>query len=136
MRPYRLLSVLAAAAGLLALSGCRTPKPALPKPIAATTIKLAPDNRDVPKSIKINETLTVVLPPPIDPGDAWEIVANNTKLLPQISALKTDSKGGATATFMAVHFGRSLLRFVALKPGQTVSAPTDLYQIIVTANTD
>ena len=132
---FRSLIVLTAGAGLLLAAGCETVKP-LPPPRASTTVVLEPKNRSVLATVPPGNGLIVILPAPSEgPGYAWEVVANNVKVLVQTSAVKPLPKPTAerafTVTFQSVHPGRSIVRFAAIKAGATESEPDDLYEIAV-----
>ena len=138
MTSFRPLFALAAGAGLF-FAGCQTTRP-LPPPRSIVTVVLDPKNRSVLTTVPPGNGLTVLLPEPsAGAGYAWEIVANNVRVLVQTSAIKPLVKPtperAFTVTFQAVHPGRSIVRFVAVKPGESVSEPDDLFEIAVGSKT-
>ena len=129
------LTVALAAAGLLLASGCQSSK-ALPPPKSTSTLVLTPNNRQVLSTLPLYGQLQVFLPAPQNgPGYSWVVVSNNVRVLPQTAMLQPVPKPtpdrAYAATFRAVYPGRSILRFAAIKPGQTESEPDDIYQVAV-----
>jgi len=117
------------ALALVLLAGCDT-APAY-KPHSIQTVTLSPDKPAPPVEMEVVTGLRVILPRPAPGADfIWEIVSNNTKVLPQTSALRDDpagpigSKDTESVSFYAAHPGRSVVRFVLVHPGDLDAVPT------------
>jgi hypothetical protein len=123
------LLVPAALALVLALSGCVSAPDRHPKEtqkVVLSTDRAAPDIE-----IEVVSAVEIVLPsgPAGSAGDAWEIASNNVKVLEQMGPMKPEAPGDAFAapttrvSFYALKPGKSVLRFVLVKPGVAEETP-------------
>jgi predicted secreted protein len=122
---------LVAIAALLAPLGCAH-RP--PPPAKITEVPLSAAHRAMEGSINLGEGVRLALPAPTRPGTQWVLLANEARVLEQLDALQIAPDGTATITFRARHLGRSVVRFAALRPNQTESVPSDVFQIAVEVN--
>jgi hypothetical protein len=125
--PLRALGAL-----LIALSsGCDTAPSRVPR--STQTVRLATGLVSPDVAMEVVTAITVVLPPAsqISAGDVWEIASNNNRVLEQTSALREDPSSGASATFYALKPGRSVLRFVLVRPGEAEAIPAAKCEVTV-----
>jgi predicted secreted protein len=81
--------------------------------------------------MQLVSAVRVVLPgPEAGAGTAWEVVSNNTRVLEQTGPLKAIPSSGAPgsaattiASFYSLKPGRSVLRFVLVRPNEAESVP-------------
>jgi len=119
----------ALALALLLAAGCDTARTY--KPRSLQTVTVSPDRPGPAVEMEVVTGLRVILPRPAPGADLiWEIVSNNTKVLPQTSSLRDDpdgpigTKGTESVSFYAAHPGRSVVRFVLVRPGDLDAIPT------------
>jgi hypothetical protein len=123
------------AAGLLA--GCEDHPDH--QPHSMQTVALSPDRPAPPVAIDPVAGLRVTLPTPGPGSDyVWEIVANNVRVLRELTPLRRDPPGAGgdpatfSMTFYAAHPGHSLLRFVLVHPADTDAVPAAKCTLAVT----
>lgn len=109
------------------------------QPHSMQTVALSPDKPAPPLAIEPVAGLRVTLPPPPPGSDfVWEIVANNVRVLRELTPLRRDppapgGEGGTSSmTFYAAHPGHSLLRFVLVHPADTDAIPAAKCTLAVT----
>lgn len=134
MRTCSFLLFLAALVGLW--SGCESTGNELPPPKATADLALRPEERDVLATLQVGNALRVILPPPQEPGYAWEIVANPGRVLRQITGLRPvpGAPDHLAVTFQATRPLRSRILFMAIRPGQAESTAAEQYSITVGVN--
>jgi hypothetical protein len=125
-----------ALAALLAASGCRTATVRHPK--HTERIDLAADRAAPDVEMVVVDAVEVGLPPGPDgsAGFVWEIASNNAQILEQMGPLKAAPAAGsgappATVSFFALKPGRSILRFVLVRPGEAETTPAAKCQVMV-----
>jgi hypothetical protein len=131
------LPIPAALALLLVLSGCASAPERHPKD--TRTVVLAADRpaRDV--EIEVVSAVEIVLPsgPAGSAGDLWEIASNNVRVLEQMGPMKPEAPGDALAApvtrvrFYALKPGKSVLRFVLVRPGVAEETPAAQCAVVV-----
>lgn len=129
----------AAALSLLVLAaGCES---AVRLPRSTQTVVLAPDKPMPVVDADVVTNVKVVLPGP-DPasGLIWEIVSNNVRVLDQTTGMKPvadAAPGSAPQTsmlFYAKKPGKSLLRFVLVRPNEAEAVPVSKCAVLVRVN--
>ena len=120
----------AAAIALMVLSfGCDSApvrQPRTTQKVVLTANQAAPDvEAGVVSAVEI-----ILSPgPPGSAGYAWEIASNNDKVLEQMGQLKpmpvddASMAPAATVSFYVLKTGKSLLRFVLVRPGEAEAIP-------------
>jgi hypothetical protein len=102
------------------------------------TVVLDPDQPSPEVDAEVVTNVRVVLPGP-DPGSGlvWEIVSNNVRVLDQTTALKPvvdptpGAKPATAVTFYAQKPGRSILRFVLVRPNEAEAVPVAKCAVLV-----
>jgi hypothetical protein len=126
----------AAGLSLLVLAaGCES---AIRQPRSTQTVVLAPDKPMPVVDADVVTNVKIVLPGP-DPasGLIWEIVSNNVRVLDQTTGMKpvVDAAPGAaprtSVLFYAKKPGRSLLRFVLVRPNEAEAIPAAKCSVLV-----
>jgi predicted secreted protein len=80
--------------------------------------------------------------PPGSAGYAWEIASNNDKVLEQMGQLKpvptadTSMAPAATVSFYVLKPGKSVLRFVLVRPGESEAVPEATCAVTVRVTDD
>jgi hypothetical protein len=134
------LALALAALGLFLASGCES-STALPPPKTSVALVLSPQSRQVLATVRLHGELKIFLPKPQGgPAYSWEVVSDNTAVLPQTSPVKpapnpTDEQA-YVVTFQSIRGGRSTIRLAAVQAGQSEQEPDDLYQEAVGIKTD
>jgi hypothetical protein len=125
----------ASCAALLVLAaGCES---AVRQPRSTQTVVLAPDQPMPTVEADVVTNVKVVLPgPDAGSGLIWEIVSNNVRVLDQTSGMKPAeaAPGGAPRTsvlFYAKKPGKSLLRFVLVRPNEAEAVPIAKCAVLV-----
>jgi hypothetical protein len=121
-------------AAALALScGCDSTAQRNPKTTQNVVLSAEHAAQDV--EMEIVSAIRVVLPPGPQgsAGDDWVIAANNARVLEQMGPLKPDPAmpGFTTVSFYALKPGRSVLRFVLVRPGEAESVPAATCEVTV-----
>jgi hypothetical protein len=83
----------------------------------------------------IESAVRIVLPGP-EPGSglAWEIAENNASVLEQMgrpAAVPGGQPATSTVSFYSLKPGRSVLRFVLIRPGQREAEPAAMCGVVV-----
>jgi hypothetical protein len=94
------------------------------------TLVLSPEGPSPTVDVEVVTNLHVVLPGP-EPGSGliWEILANNTRVLEQTSAIRAvppalpSEKSTTTVTFYSLRPGKSTLRFALVHLNEDVATP-------------
>lgn len=118
---------LAAAIVAAALFGCEGAPVRHPKAYEKVALSASQASADV--ALGIGSCLTVTLPAPAD-GLAWEITSNNNRVLEQMGPLGTGT-GVAEVSFYSLKPGKSMLRFMLVKPGESVAVPVESCELTV-----
>jgi|HubBroStandDraft_1064217.scaffolds.fasta_scaffold136223_2 hypothetical protein len=130
MKKSTLLSARAAAFALMVLSyGCDSAP--VHQPRTTQTVVLSADHAAPDVEAGVVSAVAIVLPPgpPGSAGYAWEIASNNDKVLEQMGPLKPAPGAdaavsqGATVSFYVLKPGKSVLRFVLVRPGEAEAVP-------------
>lgn len=115
----------------LAFSGCSH---ATRLPAIIADLRLTDAHRAMQGALLLGNGLRITLPPPARQGTQWVLLSNESRVLEQATPVEPNPDGGATVTFIAIHLGRSIVRFAALDPSQSESDPRDLFQVTVEVN--
>jgi hypothetical protein len=117
-----------------ALTGCGAPKVNL-TPTKILTLKLDDEKKSVIVNTRIQNLITLVLPPGPE-GYLWQISFHDPRFLKQMTPLKPAAgpEEGATISFLVVTGGRTRLRFV-LVPANVGAGATPVNQHEVVVNT-
>jgi predicted secreted protein len=133
----------AAALALMVLSfGCDSVsvrQPRTTQKVVLTANQAAPDvEAGVVSAVEI-----ILSPgPPGSAGYAWEIASNNDKVLEQMGQLKlmpvedASASPGATVSFFVLKTGKSVLRFVLVRPGDADAVPAATCAVTVRVTDD
>jgi predicted secreted protein len=132
----KVLALLGVIVTSLVLTGCESRVAYEPK--STSTLVLTPAERGPTTSIDLVTAVKLVLPGP-DPasGYAWVLVGNNVIVLGQMDQLtyKPDPSspaGGTTSIrFYAAKPGRSIVRFVLVRPDDKEAVPVERYSVLV-----
>jgi hypothetical protein len=122
------------AGGALALAaGCQGVREAR-NPQAVDRAVFVPGKTALEVKLPLAHQLDVVLPDPAPiTGYAWEVVANNTRVLEQErSASQGPGGSGRVFSFFALKPGRSLIRFVLVRPEETEAITLAHCEVLVT----
>jgi hypothetical protein len=131
------LSQVVCAAGFAVLvltSGCDTAPDRHPRTTQRVVLKADQVAPDV--TLGAISAVEVVLPPG-PAGYVWEISSNDNRILEQMGPLKAgdplDAAGAPTTvvSFYALKLGRSVLRFVMVRPGEAEAVPVAKCQVTV-----
>jgi hypothetical protein len=131
------LSQAVCAAGFAVLvltSGCDTTPARHPRTTQRIVLKADQVAPDV--SLEVISAVQIVLPPG-PAGYVWEISSNDNRILEQMDSLKAGDPlvavGPPTTvvSFYALKPGRSVLRFVMVRPGEAVAVPVAKCQVTV-----
>ena len=118
--------------GLALAAGCESAPARHPK--QTQEFILTPGRPAADAELGIESAVRVVLPGP-EPGSglAWEIASNNDAVLELMGAPGPAPGGGAatTVSFYTLKPGRSVLRFVLVRPGQRESEPAGICELVV-----
>ena len=80
--------------------------------------------------------------PPGSAGYVWEIASNNDKVLEEMGRLKpmptadASMAPGATVSFYVLKTGKSVLRFVLVRPGESEAVPAATCSVTVRVTDD
>jgi hypothetical protein len=112
------------------LAGCENaPKP--PQPVGKAIVEVQRDVRPTKATVQPANEVVVVLPP-AQPGQIWQITQHNPVTLRQLTDITpaTDGSANFTVSFMAMRSGNTRLLF-ALVPnaGRTGVAPADIREV-------
>jgi len=129
-RSLRCALVLAA---LAFAAGCEGPQARHPK--ATQECVLAPGQSAPDVELGIESAVRIVLPGP-EPGSglAWEIAENNAYVLEQMgrpAAVPGAQPATSAVSFYSLKPGRSVLRFVLIRPGQGEAEPAAMCEVVV-----
>ncbi|HUR57520.1 MAG TPA: hypothetical protein VM029_07415 [Opitutaceae bacterium] len=119
--------------GLIGLMGGGCGTPAASRPVGLTPVVLEETTRRATINTRLGMEVRLDLPRPREPGNVWQIIQNDTRLLKPLSdvgAPASDS-GRSRVRFHAVRLGRAQLKFLALPAGAAVADPVDFYDVIV-----
>jgi len=120
-------------AALVLSFGCDSAPQRSPK--TTQKVILSADHAATDVEMEIVSAIRVVLPPgpPAGAGDAWVIASNNARVLEQMGPLKPDADvpGFTTVSFYALKPGRSVLRFVLVRPGEAEAVPAAACEVTV-----
>jgi hypothetical protein len=121
---------------MAAVSGCEAVPERHPK--AVQRVVLSADRATPDLTVGVVNALEVTLPPgpPGSGGFAWEISSNNVKVLEQMGPMRPVASGDGRAPATSVSFyalkpGRSLLRFVLIRPNVAEATPAAACQLTV-----
>ena len=131
----RVLQCAVALLGLALAGGCESAKARHPKETAQCV--LSPGRQAPDVELGIESAVRVVLPgPAAGSGLAWEIALNNSSVLEQMGRLGAATDPGTGDAETAVSFyslkpGRSVIRFVLVRPGERESEPAAMCEVVV-----
>jgi hypothetical protein len=135
----KLLSPLILASGvalMIAMSGCETAPVRHPR--ETKKVMLSADRANAEVAAEVITAVEFALPPGPQGsvGDAWEITSNNVKVLEQMGPMIPVPGDGVRApltliSFYALKPGRSVLRFVLVKPGEAEATPAAKCEVTV-----
>lgn len=143
MKPSPSRAARAAALALMVLSfGCDSApvrQPRTTQKVVLTANQAAPDvEAGVVSAVEI-----ILSPgPPGSAGYAWEIASNNDNVLEQMGQLKPmpvedgSASPGATVSFYVLKTGKSVLRFVLVRPGDADAVPAATCAVTVRVTDD
>jgi hypothetical protein len=134
--PHLRTAVLLAAAAL-AVAGCED-APARHARVTQDCV-LVPGMEAPDVAIGIESAVRVILPGPKQgSGLVWEIASNNSRVLEQTGALKAGPGPGPTtsATFYSLKPGKSVLRFVLVRPDVSEAVPAAMCEVTVRVSDD
>ena len=115
---------------LLAATACTTHPDV--KPTGTVPIVLAGDKKAAEVTAKLQNLLVITMPA-TDPGHVWQISFHDPRFLKQMTGLTATGGATATVSFLAVHGGRTRLRFVLLPSSVLRNAsPIDQQEIVLT----
>jgi hypothetical protein len=116
-------------AASLAFAGCESAPERHPRETQRVVLEADKVSPDV--AMEVITAVEVVLPPgpPGSEGFAWEITADNVKVLEQMGPLRQGPP--ATMTFYALRPGRSVLHFVLVRPGESEAIPAAKCEVTV-----
>jgi hypothetical protein len=132
--------VCAAGFAVLALTaGCESTPVRHPR--TTQTVILSADKPAPDVEIEVVTAIRVLLPGP-EPGSdhIWEIVGNNSRVLDQASELRPSPGGppgpvpATEVTFYALRPGRSVLRFVLIRPNEAEAIPAAKCAVVIRVN--
>jgi hypothetical protein len=136
-------AVRAAVLALMVLSyGCDSAPVRQPRTTQKVVLSAGEAAPDVEAGVV--SAVEVVLPPGPQgsAGCAWEIASNNDKVLEQMAQLKplpaadASVAPGATVTFYVLKTGKSVLRFVLVRPGVAEAVPAAACAVTVRVTDD
>jgi hypothetical protein len=118
--------------GLALAAGCESAPVRHPK--HTQEFVLTPGSPAPDAELGIESAVRVVLPGP-EPGSGlvWEIASNNDKVL-ELMRAPAPAPGGGAATavsFYSLKPGRSVLRFVLVRPDQRETVPAGICELVV-----
>jgi predicted secreted protein len=122
---------------MVAVSGCETAPQRHPR--GTQTVALSYDHANPEAPIAVITAVDLVLPPgpPGSAGYVWEITSNNIRVLEQMGPMKPASTADAhrapmtSITFYALKPGRSVLRFVLVRPNEVEATPLAKCEVTV-----
>jgi hypothetical protein len=127
------LPLIACAAGFAAVvlsTGCDSTPDRHPR--TTRTVVLSADQVAPDVALGVVSAVQIILPP--GPGGyAWEISSNNTRVLEQMGPLKAGPASAPTTSvsFYSLKPGRSVLRFVLVRPGEAEAVPAAKCEVTV-----
>ena len=131
----KMIQLALALLGLALAGGCESAQVRDPK--ATTQCVLAPGRQAPDVELGIESAVRIVLPGPAAGADlVWEIALNNSSVLEQMGPLgaATDPRTGAAASavsFYSLKPGRSVIRFVLVRPGEREAVPASMCEVTV-----
>jgi len=131
------IPAVAAAALMLAMGGCESAPDRHPR--ETQKVVLSADHAAPDVDLEVVSAVEIVLPPgPAgSAGDVWEIASNNIRVLEQMGAMRVEAPGDASAApastvrFYALKPGKSVLRFVLVRPGEGEATPAAQCAVVV-----
>src|SRR5687767_7101991 len=102
-------SMVALVLGLLGLAGAGCGTPAVPKPVGLTPVVLEETTRRAAIETRLGMELRLDLPRPREPGNVWQVIQNDTRVLKPLSDVSAPTADS----------GRSRIRFHAIRMGRT-----------------
>jgi hypothetical protein len=122
---------------MVAVSGCETAPQRHPR--GTQKVVLLPDRISPEVAIEVITAVELVLPPGPrgSAGYVWEITSNNVRVLEQMGPMKPASTGDAlqapmeSISFYALKPGRSVLRFVLVRPNEIEATPLEKCEVTV-----
>lgn len=125
------LQSIAGAAGLV-LAACTSAPPRI-ESHGTTPVVLTESQKSTTLTVELHHTVKVVLPPPREPGLAWQISFHDARFLQQQNEITATSDAPPSVSFLAVREGRTRLRFVLLPatPARAVD-PVDHQEVVLT----
>jgi hypothetical protein len=122
---------------MAALSGCESAPQRHPRSIQ--TVALSADRVSPDVAIDVVTAVELVLPqgPQGSAGCAWEITSNNVRILEQMGPMRPAPAGDSlrapmtSISFYALKQGRSVLRFVLVRPNETEAIPLAKCEVTV-----
>jgi hypothetical protein len=133
---WRWQAALAAACALALMDGCEGVRESHP-PRSRDRAVFSPGKTALEVKLPLADALDVVLPDPAPiTGYVWEVVANNTRVLEQQRGpLDGPGAPGKVFSFFALKPGRSLIRFVLVRPEETEAITLAHCEVLVTVPT-
>ena len=131
----RMVQCSLALLGLALISGCEGTQVRHPK--VTQECVLVPGQQAPDVELGVESAVHVVLAgPAAGSGLAWEIALNNSAVLEQMGALRLAQEPGTGAPTTAVSFyslklGRSVLRFVLIRPNEREAEPAAMCEVTV-----
>ncbi len=122
---------------MVAVSGCETAPQRHPR--GTQTVALSSDRVNPEVAAEVITAVELVLPqgPQGSTGCAWEITANNVRVLEQMGPMRPASGGAAlrapatSISFYALKPGRSVLRFALVRPNEAEATPLAKCEVTV-----
>jgi hypothetical protein len=134
LSPLMLAWGLAAAAGLTGCASAPVRHPKETQKVALSINRVAPD---LPMAV-ITAVQFILPPGPAgSEGYVWEITSNNVKVLEQMGPMMPGPPGDGSAapttlaSFYALKPGRSVVRFVLVRPGEAEATPAAKCEVTV-----
>jgi hypothetical protein len=122
------LSMLLALA--FASSGCQSNRRAI-QPSGETTVALDPKTRHAEAKTKLQFEITLELPAPKARGFVWQLIQADARFVGQTAEIEpVPGTDRSSISFIALHTGRTILRFIAIPPTPAPEAdPGDSYDV-------
>jgi hypothetical protein len=133
VKPFR----AAALALMIVACGCDSTTERHPR--STQTVVLLADQPNPDVSVGIVSAVEIDLPagPKGSAGLAWEIASNNATILDQMGPIKVGASADpqasppTTVTFYVLKTGKSVLRFVLVRPGDADAEPAAKCEVVV-----
>ena len=126
------LSTLCAALWLTC-AGCVEPVVKI-KMSGSAKVTIDGTTKQTPGRALLGNEVTIVLPPPSQPGYVWQITAHNSRFLRQLSLIKPigDPAGESTVSFLAIQVGTTRVRFALVESGNKAEmSPVDMQEVVL-----